>query len=46
VAVLAAGAFIAAALPFSTRASAEEHAALEARESRGYQTGELARAAA
>ena len=45
-AVLAVGAAIAAVLPFSTRASAEEHAAIEARERREYQTGELARAAA
>ncbi len=46
VAVLAIGAAIAAVLPFSTRAAAEEHAAIEARESREYQTGELASAAA
>ncbi len=45
-AVLAVGAAIAAVLPFSTRAAAEEHAAIEARERREYQTGELARAAA
>ncbi len=44
--VLAVGAAIAAVLPFSTRAAAEEHAAIEARERREYQTGELARAAA
>jgi len=46
VAVLAAGAAVAAVLPFSTRASAEEHAAIEARERREYDTGELAHAAA
>jgi EmrB/QacA subfamily drug resistance transporter len=46
VAVLAIGAAIAAVLPFSTRTAAEEHAAIEARESREYQTGELASAAA
>ena len=46
VAVLAVGAAIAAVLPFSTRASAEEQAAIEARERREYDTGELARAAA
>ncbi len=46
VAVLAVGAAIAAVLPFSTRASAEEHAALEARERREYDTGELAPAVA
>jgi hypothetical protein len=46
VAVLAVGAAIAAVLPFSTRASAEEQAAIEARERREYQTGELAHAAA
>ena len=45
-AVLGVGAAIAAVLPFSTRASAEEHAAIEARERREYQAGELARAAA
>ena len=46
VAVLAVGAAIAAVLPFSTRASAEEQAAIEARDRREYDTGELARAAA
>jgi EmrB/QacA subfamily drug resistance transporter len=46
VAVLAVGAAIAAVLPFSTRASAEEHAAIEARERREYDTGELAPAVA
>ena len=46
VAVLAVGAAIAAVLPFSTRASAEEQAAIEARERREYDTGELARVVA
>jgi EmrB/QacA subfamily drug resistance transporter len=46
VAVLAAGALLAAALPFNTRASAEEQAAIEAHEGRTYQTGELAHVAA
>ena len=45
-AVLAVGAAIAAVLPFSTRAAAEEHAVIEARERRAYQTGELGRVAA
>ncbi len=45
-AVLAAGAALAAVLPFSTRAAAEEQAAAEAREVRGHHAAELASAAA
>jgi EmrB/QacA subfamily drug resistance transporter len=45
-AVLAAGAVIAALLPFSTRAAAEEQAAIEARERGAFNPGELAGAAA
>ncbi len=45
-AVLAAGAALAAVLPFSTRAAAEEQAAAEAREGRGHHAAELASAAA
>jgi EmrB/QacA subfamily drug resistance transporter len=46
VAVLAAGAALAAVLPFSTRAAAQEQAAIEAREGHAYQRAELARAVA
>ncbi len=46
VAVLAAGAALAAALPFSTRASAEELAAIEAQEGRAHSGAQLAGASA